>query len=88
MRTVWKFQLENHRSLLPMPRGAEILHIDCQGSDVFLWALVDTSQPPVDRMFEIVPTGGNAGGYERQHYIGTASTPIGYVWHVFEAFAP
>jgi hypothetical protein len=87
VRTVWKFQLENHRSLLTMPRGAEILRVGHQNNDLFLWALVDPSEPPVERLFEIVPT-GSPTEYRYTEFVGTVVMPIGYVWHVFEAFQP
>lgn len=84
MKSVWKFKLHPYaRNMLPV--GAKPLSVHAQGSDLCLWALVDTDAPLEDREFVIVGTGhelyDHAGAF-----IGSALLAGGeFVLHVFEA---
>jgi hypothetical protein len=55
---VWKFVIPMRDVLsIPMPIGAVILHVDCQGVKPLLWALVDPESPDERRDFCFVRTG-------------------------------
>ena len=88
MKQVWKFQLSGYSSVVQMPSGAEILHVDHQGGDeIFVWAMVDPTRPKGDRLFEAVGT-GQWTHYRAAEHLATVTMPSGMVWHVFEAFPP
>lgn len=72
---------------IPLPLEAPILHVACQSSDesVEFWALVDAEQEASERKFIILGT----GMYIRKDHVykvyrGTALSPGGFVWHLFE----
>lgn len=64
-----------------MPKGAKILKADFQGHALFLWALVDSSNPPEPRQIVVLTTGRRFD--LNVTYISTAFLD-GTVWHVFE----
>ena len=67
-----------------MPRGARVLHVDVQGDQVCLWALVDPTAPVESRHFSVVPTGARLLRSDAT-YIGTVLLDGGaLVLHVFE----
>jgi hypothetical protein len=71
---------------LYMPFGAEILHVDAQGSDDYalcLWALVDPDSETELRTFAVRGTGHPADGLRAKDHIGTVLAGS-FVWHVFE----
>lgn len=74
----YKFQLEDWFHL-DLPMGAQILMAD----DFYLWAKVDTSQPPVARRFRLLGTGHPMDVSEQYRYISTFRDGT-YVWHLFE----
>jgi hypothetical protein len=83
MKTIWKYALHPYTSHM-MPVGAKLLSVHAQGSEICLWALVDTEAALEERKFVVVGTGHkvpeNAG-----QFIGTALLCLGVlVLHVFE----
>lgn len=85
MKTIWKFPIQiNDRQVVPMPKGAEILTAQMQGTSLCLWAVVDTDYKHVlkPRLIEVVGTGNPIPDVSR-HYIGSVQDRI-FVWHVFE----
>lgn len=87
MRTIHKYQLEI-RSLqkVTMPMSNKPLSIGVHGGKLFLWAIVETDNDPLDYEFEVFGTGHpleNTPGTMRE-FIGTAVMPTGYVWHIFK----
>jgi hypothetical protein len=85
MRQVWKFPLTvTDRQSVAMPRNARILRVVVQRDTPTLWAEVDPSEPPVERIIRIFGTGHPLPA--RCIYQGTAA--IGrFVWHVYEEAA-
>jgi hypothetical protein len=85
-QTVHKFPLTPRQPNLSMPADAELLHVGVQGTEAFLWALVDTDAPTTLRTVHAVPTGGvvPAGSI----YVGTfAIRDLGsleLICHVFD----
>lgn len=84
MKSVWKFVLHPHaRNMLPI--GAKLLSVHAQGSDLCLWALVDTEADLENREFVIVGTGHEVPEHAGE-FVGTALLVGGQlVLHVFEA---
>lgn len=86
MKTIFKCKLyildSQHISI---PAGARFLCVQEQGTNLCLWALVDTKQPLTLRQIQIVGTGYIADGCFEEGYIGTVQMKDGYVWHVFDA---
>lgn len=87
MITVFKYEIPmTIKSVIPLPAGAEILHVAAQGDVPMLWARVDTEAPIEPRRFLFLGTGfpfpDDAGGYE---HIGSMLVRDGaLVWHLFE----
>lgn len=84
MKTIWKFTFEIAGSIgIKMPTGAEVLHIECQGDEPCLWALVDPQHPKESRRFRIVGTGHDIKSMVGLTFVRTFQQPP-FVWHVFE----
>jgi hypothetical protein len=83
--TVYKYKLSrNQATLVELPLGAEALTIAVQCGDIYLWALVDPTQPNETRTFEVYGTGHNMPNYTRK-FINTFFVNNGeYVFHAFE----
>jgi hypothetical protein len=86
MRVIYKYQFDVTGNLaILLPKGAEILSIQCQGGQPCLWALVDTDQSKEAQEFRIVGTGQPLfRSVERNKYITTFQHGQ-FVWHVFRA---
>ncbi len=83
-RSVWKFSLELAEvQVVPMPSGAQLLHVDMQGGTLNVWALVDPTADPEERKIAVVGTGHPAPSPGIAAYVGTAMDRP-FVWHVFE----
>ena len=86
MQTIWKFPIYVIDSQpVKMPKGAEILTVQLQGDQIYLWAMVDDGAKPETRIIEVFGTGNpipvNMG--TNRTFIGTFQSPP-CVWHVFE----
>jgi hypothetical protein len=78
--TIWKYIIGN--GPISMPKGADILDVQCQDGSIALWALIDPAEPREDRTFKVIGTGwtfDNPGHY----YIATVQVGS-FVWHIFE----
>lgn len=84
MITIHKYQFKIQDTFtIPMPENAKIITVQLQAGIPTLWAIVDTSQPVVQRLFKIVGTGEELNGmvwYDT--HLGTIQLN-GFVWHVF-----
>lgn len=90
---IWKFALPTSRSVLNMPKGAKILSVGRQGSEIVLWAEVFSAGPSGPREPRII-NAFNTGVQlppDRIAFIGTVQIPAGppelaqeIVWHVYE----
>lgn len=90
-KAVWKFVLPvSDTAVIRMPTGAVPLHVGVDPAAVFgpnalaLWALVDITEPVVQRTFYIRGTGHLMQEATVEGYIGTV-TVGSLVWHIFEA---
>lgn len=71
---------------LKMPRGAELLHVEDQDTQIAgllcLWARVDPYAETVERLIIVRGTGHEVG---QEPHVGTVLTKGGMlVWHVFD----
>jgi len=87
MKTVWKFNLPVHdRSRIEMPKGAQVLHVDCQEpATIQLWALVDSDAEYIERFFRVAGTGHSLSDrIDDQKFVGTVVDKwAGLVWHIW-----
>lgn len=84
MSEVWKFELAiDDEQKVPMPEGAELLHVAEQYGKIALWArVIPTGQPVANRVILMRGTGHPIW---TQPYVGTVVTAGGaLVWHVFD----
>ena len=83
-KTIYKYEIPvTDTAVVTMPRWAEILKIGEQNNDLFLWAIVDPGNDPINRVFYVRGTGHPMTGYEGS-YLGTVQMRSGLVWHVFD----
>jgi hypothetical protein len=72
-----------------MPVGARILSVAGQRGAPYLWALVETANPPQTRQFLAIGTGQDAAAAEYAGYLGQYQIDDGReVYHVFEIELP
>lgn len=88
MRTIHKYKLpRGGLNYIDMPEEAEVLCVQTQRDEPYLWALVDPKVLTTRRLFEVFATGEGVTeetGGSRQ-YIGTFQVHGGsLVFHVFE----
>jgi hypothetical protein len=82
MKTIHKYPLRVQApQTIHMRKGAEILCVQVQDEELFLWALVDSTIGMVSFRVDVIGTGGTAN-YSRKAYVGTVQER-GFVWHVF-----
>lgn len=85
MSTIYKYPIQPGLTVLELPRGAQVLTVQMQGDRPFLWARLDTRQPPERRTFEVFGTGDGMPDDPRLMYVATFQMEGGsLVWHVFE----
>ena len=86
--TIWKYPiLIDDEQIITPPKGAEILTIQVQDMQPYLWALVDPDRPP-DRIKLITKgTGHPIGDKEVGEYVGTYQFGK-LVFHVFHPWRP
>lgn len=87
MKTIWKYVLlkgfDHH--IIIMPKGAQLLTVQMQGSAMCLWALVDPLAPKEPRTIDIIGTGWDAEDFSNRRYICSVQMEAGaLVWHIFE----
>jgi hypothetical protein len=81
---IFKYDLQiRGTAIVPMQRGAVILHVAAQGTVPCVWASVDPNAPLESRTFSVVFT-GHDDIPEDSRYLGTCQTHNGLVLHVYE----
>lgn len=88
MKTIYKYQIKvQDNMVIEMPKNAEVLTLQTQNFDPFIWVLVDTANPTEQRHFRLVGTGHSMNN-ESVKYIGTFQMRGGaIVFHLFEVLA-
>lgn len=86
MKVIYKYSIAAKIIKIDMPKGAEILKVDEQGGEPYLWALVETENKDEERLFDTYGTGDEIPGfYTKYHFVGTYYLHSGkFVFHVFE----
>ena len=68
MKTIHKYPIEldyEHKVTVRMPFVAKIVLVGSQHDQAFLWAIVDSTSPLVERHFRLIGTGHPIpGGYD------------------------
>ena len=87
-KVIYKYLLYPHgKSVIEMPIGAELLHVNSQKNTICVWALVSPEDIVEERYFEVFFTGEDIHydmGIERK-YLGTCHTHSdSLVRHIFE----
>ena len=84
MKIVHKYLLQQtDHQWLELPRYSEVLTVQEQGNELYLWAKVDTQNPITKKSIVIVGTGHDAS--HTGTYLGTCQLHSGQiVLHVFE----
>jgi hypothetical protein len=78
-KVIYKYEVDN---IVVMPHKAEILTVQLQNGRPWIWALVDTEKPSVERNFNVIGTGWEIEECNHK-YIATFQDGD-MVWHVFE----
>ena len=69
---------------LELPFGAVILDVQLQNGFPYLWAIVDPSHPPEERLIKSAWTGHEFNYAYGLLHIKTLTDNDGLVWHIFE----
>lgn len=85
MITIHKYAIQPGKFALELPAGADILHVNTQYDEPFMWVKVDTSQPPVERVFKVFGKGHELTDDGCWEHVGTFLMNGGsLVRHLFE----
>ena len=85
MKAIFKYELRTDGKV-SMPHKAKILSVQNQREVMYLWAMVDTNNEPVDTQFYVFGTGHPLpDDIDELEYITTIQMTEGiFVWHVFK----
>lgn len=82
---VWKFRLRPWTIFIDVPRGARVLSVGAQGSDVVAWLLCASDEPVAPRLLAAWATGEVLPrAAEGAAFVGTVQMDDGLVFHVFD----
>lgn len=87
MKTIHKYPVDLSRFVRRLPQETQILSVQTQDDQQFMWVLVDTEVPKVNREFVVYRTGHEipAELEEQLFFIGTFQLNGGMlVFHLFE----
>lgn len=88
MKAIYKYRLPfMEKSIVSMPEGADIIRIDGLDGALWIWAVVDTDAPLIDREFELYKTGGEMpNNIDEYHYHGCGAifVQMELMMYVFE----
>ena len=86
MKTIYKYPivLDLERPIVvSMPAVAQVVLIDSQHDQAFLWAMVNPDSPPVERRFRLIGTGQPIpGGHD--HVASFLVNDGAFTCHLFE----
>ena len=86
-KQIWKFKLPFDSTKIDMPFGADILTVQVQNEQAYIWAMVNPLNSLKPRYFQTFSTGENikSNADNKNQYIGTYQLEDGlFVYHVFE----
>ena len=86
MKTIHKYSLDTtheDKITVMMPRVAKIVMVGSQNGQPFLWAIVDTQSPLIERHYRLIATGQPIpGGHD--HVASFTRNNGESTWHLFE----
>ena len=86
VKTIHKYSLDTTREdkiTVKMPRVAKIVMVGSQHGQPFLWAIVDTEHPLIERHYRLIATGQPIpGGHD--HVASFTRNNGESTWHLFE----
>ena len=84
MNKIYKYQRDKINGTVTLPVGSNILDIEYQEDNLFLWALVDTLiNETEDVELEIGGTGWDIENPDQLKHLKTLHHK-GFVWHIFK----
>ena len=87
MKVIYNYPVEVQSEFsLDIPENAEVLCVQTQHDNPYIWVLLDTSDDSIERNFSVVPTGQEILWTDKQaRYIGTFQLSDGFfIGHLFE----
>lgn len=82
MRVIYKYPLMVGYNSVPLPFGAEVVHIGEQHGQLQMWVEQDPSETLVNRQFNVYGTGHYIYNVNEQHL---STVQVGdLVWHIYE----
>lgn len=84
-KQIWKYNLTfNDHQFVTMPKGARILTVQKQGTDICIWAEVDIPNEVEQRGIVCIGTGSPFEVPANGKYIGTVQDTPHLVWHFYD----
>ena len=90
MQTIFKYNLTKYgKNVVKLPLYASVLSVGLQKDEPVVWALVNTDEVLVDRIFTIIFTGDDLVhfGLYSDLFLGTVQRTDGIVMHIFRDVA-
>lgn len=87
MKTIYKYPIKiADKQSFPMPVGANILTLQTQNGNPFIWAMIDTEVPTEEVSIRVYGTSYPISESSNLEYIGTFHAMYGrnLVFHVFK----
>jgi hypothetical protein len=89
MKIIYKYPIENvsngARNIIPMQKGAKVLDIEYQGTQLTIWALVEKDAPMEDNEFLIFSTGHAEPMFDNPNLVYMSSAQHHtHFWHIFK----
>lgn len=86
MRTIHKFQLYDGLGKISLPFKHQVLSVNNQGNEVYMWVLLDTDSKIQDYDYYCAFTGQELSQnylFDKRFFVGTVILDNGLVVHVF-----
>lgn len=83
-KVVWKYFIPLAGCTIQVPNDGYLCHVAAQGESGMLWYFGSPDAPRKAMELVVLGTGQIVDSPERLVHLGTALTPAGFVWHVFE----
>lgn len=81
MKVIYKYRVVDQ---IEMPKNALLLSVAMQRNILTLWALVDTEEPLIRRLFFVVRTGFPLDSEVKQETFFITIQDPPFVWHIFD----
>ncbi len=81
-KKIHKYKLNGISEIIKLPEDIEVLKVEYQDKELYLWGLIDIDKPLIKRAIFIYGTGYEINDVEKLTYLDTVFDGA-YVWHVF-----